>query len=253
MDEMAVCELVMILRVYALYARSKRVLVFLMTLWTAQIVLSAIGLSTGFAIPLPPGLVGCIYTGTHHLFPCLWVTPLVTDSVIFFMTIWRGRRYLTSFSGSPTNHVFVRDGAIYFLVIFLSNLANTLIFFVTTRGDLKPIAASFNQLLTSTMISRLVLNLRSAGIHEDNQPPGFTIPPISHDLRFAGRTTAAQGFTAISTVTEVTETTEGQKSEDIMLSDFSQAPAMDFKRSFPDPGEDVEFDRTRLVGGPRAV
>ncbi|KAH6873714.1 hypothetical protein BKA70DRAFT_1129856, partial [Coprinopsis sp. MPI-PUGE-AT-0042] len=171
----AIINVIMIIRVYALYHKSKYVLGVLLSLWTIQLVLSAIGLSTGHPISLPPGLVGCIHTGTHKLFPSLWVTPLVTDSVVFFLTMWRGREYLFKFHGSPMNHVFVRDGAVYFLIIFLSNLANTLIFFVTTRADLKPIAASFNQLLTSTIISRLYLNLRSAGSQPRHEMS------ISHD------------------------------------------------------------------------
>jgi len=39
----------MILRVYALYRRSLSILTFLMILWVAQIVISAIGLHTGFS------------------------------------------------------------------------------------------------------------------------------------------------------------------------------------------------------------
>jgi len=66
----------------------------------------------------------------------------------------------------------------YFLVIFMLNLLNTLIFLVSARHrftlphhskmlqlakeDLKVVGAQFTQLITSIMISRLVLNLRSA-------------------------------------------------------------------------------------------
>ncbi len=39
----------MILRVYALYRRSLYILIFLMILWGAQIITSAIGLHTGFS------------------------------------------------------------------------------------------------------------------------------------------------------------------------------------------------------------
>ena len=39
---------IMIIRVYALYGRNSYVLGFLMVLWTAQIVISSIGMKTGF-------------------------------------------------------------------------------------------------------------------------------------------------------------------------------------------------------------
>lgn len=70
-------SVIMILRVYALYNRSATIMAVLLTLWTAQIVVSAIGLHTGFgerlkgtlssetpinlffiAVPLPPTLTG---------------------------------------------------------------------------------------------------------------------------------------------------------------------------------------------------
>lgn len=91
---------IMILRVYALYNRSLRILVFLLALWAVQIIMSAYGLRTGFreqpflflgklfwrsqAAPLPKGLpgkriyfsissflitdLGCILSGQGPLF-----------------------------------------------------------------------------------------------------------------------------------------------------------------------------------------
>jgi len=160
---MSVGQLIMILRVFAVYERNRYIFAFLITLWFLQVVISAVGLHTGFAVPLPTGLTGCILTGKSALFPSLWIAPLITDSAIFFLTIYRTKRYLRFYhkSASPTITVLIRDGALYFLLIFLANLMNTLIYFLA-EPDLKAIGASFSQLLTSTMISRLVLNLRSA-------------------------------------------------------------------------------------------
>ncbi|KAJ3502187.1 hypothetical protein NLJ89_g8998 [Agrocybe chaxingu] len=157
----AVCQLIMILRVYALWGRSLHILVFLLVLWAAQIAVSVVGLRTGFPVPLPPILTGCILTGKGAVFPSLWVAPLVTDSCIFILTIWRTREYLRDSGKIPTIHVFVRDGALYFFTIFMANLMNTLIFFLA-EDDLKAIGASFSQLITAVMVSRLVLNLRSS-------------------------------------------------------------------------------------------
>ncbi|KAF9445267.1 hypothetical protein P691DRAFT_735258 [Macrolepiota fuliginosa MF-IS2] len=211
----AVGQLIMILRVFALYERSMRVLVFLMTLWLLQIVISAVGLQTGFPVPLPTGLAGCILTGTSPLFPSLWIAPLFTDSAVFFLTLYRTKRYLSnnrnlsspyasfpfrlkipilpstrsyratglslnapvetirlmSEVASRTITILVRDGALYFLLIFLANLMNALIYFLAAP-DLKAIGASFSQLITCTMISRLVLNLRSVSTSSFDQTFG---------------------------------------------------------------------------------
>ncbi|KAF8164768.1 hypothetical protein B0H34DRAFT_793228 [Crassisporium funariophilum] len=138
----------------------------LLHLWlSANVTLSSIGVATGFAVPLPPGFVGCIFTGSNPLFPTIWVMPLITDTFIFTLTLWRTHTYFRGSSDTPvwrrrTIQVFIRDGLLYFLVIFMANLVNTLIFFIG-EPDLKAVGASFSQLITATMISRLVLNLRS--------------------------------------------------------------------------------------------
>jgi len=133
-----------------------------------QVTLSSIGMTTGFAVPLPPGFVGCIFTGSNPLFPAVWVTPLVSDCCIFCLTLWRTRTFIKKSRRTPTIHIFLRDGLMYFLVIFMANFFNTLIFFLGPP-DLKAIGASFSQLITATMISRLVLNLRSLSYVSDSQ------------------------------------------------------------------------------------
>ncbi|KAF9458920.1 hypothetical protein BDZ94DRAFT_1312825 [Collybia nuda] len=157
----AVCELIMILRVYALYGRSGPILGFLMILWIIQITLSSISLTHGFPVSLPPGLVGCILTGEGPLFPAIWIMPLVTDFSVFLLMLWKSRDYIRQTRSTRTINVFLRDGSLYFLVICMANLLNTLLF-VMAESDLKVIGASFSQLITATMISRLVINLRSA-------------------------------------------------------------------------------------------
>jgi hypothetical protein len=103
--------------------------------------------------------------------------------------------------------IFVRDGVLYFLVVFLANLMNTLFFFVShilPRGpkysidiilqiaplDLKAVGASFSQLITAVMISRLVLNLRqsSAPTEEYSGSSAFNAPKRIVDQSFMTRT-----------------------------------------------------------------
>ncbi|KAJ3490881.1 hypothetical protein NLJ89_g11397 [Agrocybe chaxingu] len=124
-------------------------------MWVLQVILSSIGMTTGFAVPLPPGLVG-----SSALFPAVWVTPLATDFCIFILTVLRMRTHFRAARNTPTLQLILRDGVLYFLVILIANLVNTFFFFFS-EPDLKAIGASFSQLVTSTMISRLVLNLRS--------------------------------------------------------------------------------------------
>ncbi|KAF8522389.1 hypothetical protein JB92DRAFT_2706540, partial [Gautieria morchelliformis] len=123
-------------------------------------------------VSLPPGFVGCILTGSGRLFTPFWAMPLITDSVVFLLTILRTRLYANEKGRtSPLLQLFVRDGALYFLCIFSANLLNVVLFLVATE-DLKAIGASFSQIITSVMISRLVLNLRilRADMHGNSAP-----------------------------------------------------------------------------------
>jgi hypothetical protein len=90
----------------------------------------------------------------------LWAAPLFTDACIFFLTLWRTARYYRKkHAHMSTVQLVLRDGTIYFAVIFSANLMNTFIYFLAPE-DLKAMGASFSQILTAIMISRLQLNLR---------------------------------------------------------------------------------------------
>ncbi|KAF7782902.1 hypothetical protein Agabi119p4_2278 [Agaricus bisporus var. burnettii] len=185
----AVGQVIMILRVVAIYRGSKRIFTFLSIVLTGQIIISIVGLKDGFAVPLPPGLVGCILTGSNTLFPSVWIAPLVTDSFIFLLTIYRTkeniRTLFTSVSNGATSvtdravTILLRDGLMYYFLIFLANLMNCLIYFIA-EPDIKPIGASFSQLLTCTVISRLVLNLRSLSHGKSGDTSKRNATPFHH-------------------------------------------------------------------------
>ncbi|KAF9040753.1 hypothetical protein BJ165DRAFT_1549707 [Panaeolus papilionaceus] len=177
-----------------------------------QFVLLNATLTISEAVPLPPFLVGnyqdfrwcCILTGDSILLPAVWVTPLITDSCIFVLTVWRTRQYLTHSGKTPIMHIFLRDGAMYFFIIFLANLMNT-VFYFTAPDDLKAIGASFSQLITATMISRLVLNLRSVSdIKESSYHT--TLAPLrgvrTPEDTFVGRTLGSLGAELVDPGTE---------------------------------------------------
>ncbi|PPR02230.1 hypothetical protein CVT24_011458 [Panaeolus cyanescens] len=232
-------SVIMILRVYALYGQSKWILGFLLLLLTTQIVITAIGLSQGTRVPLPPFLTGksfetvlsdrvlipcdagCILTGDTPLFPAVWFMPLVTDTCIFVLTLWRARAYWKQSGSTPIMHIFLRDGAMYFFVIFLANLVNTVIYY-TAVEDLKAIGATFSQLITATMISRLVLNLRSISDGRNNRTSS-TAPSTLLPMQAASRRKVEDTF--------ITRTIVGNLGEDIMTA-FDSMDSESEKREY---------------------
>ncbi|KAF8530694.1 hypothetical protein JB92DRAFT_3182853 [Gautieria morchelliformis] len=110
------------------------------------------------------------HTGSGRLFTPFWVMPLITDLVVFLLMILCTRLYANENGRTLLLfQLFVRDGALYFLCIFSANLLNVVLFLVhhssVATEDLKAIGARFSQIITSVMILRLVLNLRT--LHPD--------------------------------------------------------------------------------------
>jgi len=156
----AVSEAIMMLRVYAIWQRNRYILILLSTLWVGQVAICGMGLAFTSRLPLPPGFVACIDTGVGKLFTPFWFMPLISDTFVFFLTLWRNRQYSRMNANLPLMQLFVRDGALYFLVIFSANLLNVTLY-LSAPDSLKNITAGFSQTITPVMVSRLVLNLRN--------------------------------------------------------------------------------------------
>ncbi|KAF8522545.1 hypothetical protein JB92DRAFT_3094244 [Gautieria morchelliformis] len=174
----AVAESIMMLRVYAIWERDGRILAFLGCLWVIQVAFCTMALVYTERVPLPSVLVGCMLTGSlSHagLFIPFWVMPLITDSAVFLLTLWRTQKFSRGHNKMALFQVLQRDGVLYFLCIFSANLLNVILF-LTAMDDLKALGAGFSQMITSLMISRLVINLRSlrTGFYISDHGP---IPP----------------------------------------------------------------------------
>jgi len=149
------------LRVYALWGRSNRILALLVFLWLLQVCLSAVAMTASEVVVLPPKFFGCIEAGSGSIWTPFWVMPLVSDTFVFILTILGTRNEGSNErKAMPMIERFRRDGVLYFVCIFGANLLNTCLFLAATE-DLKSLGAPFSQLLTSVMVSRLVLNLRA--------------------------------------------------------------------------------------------
>jgi len=163
---------IFILRLHAIYGRSYTVVAVGGALLLLELGLKIWAFTDGTVLPLPTGLIGCILVGKHNSrFVFTWVAELIFDSMVFFMTLWRCivlNRLRRGNTDSLVN-LILRDGVMYFGVIFVVNLANVLTFVLAT-ADIQAINASFSTLITSVMVSRLILNLRGAG-QPENPPP----------------------------------------------------------------------------------
>ncbi|KAF8198553.1 hypothetical protein BJ912DRAFT_1039409 [Pholiota molesta] len=178
----------LVMRMYALYERSRRVLALYLVVCTIVV---AIGLSAiidlrcalavfllfsffsdwaviggksqkSREVLLP---VGCGAHLTHYQairLGAAWAGMLAFDSLVFGMTLYKSLT-LARTPGVDLLTILLRDGAVYFAVMMAANLGNILTFVfggTFTRG----VATTFCNVISSVMISRLMLNLRDPAL-----------------------------------------------------------------------------------------
>lgn len=155
---------ILILRVYAIYNRARWVLILLSAIFLGEIAVMLWSVPGGSPAVLPPGWVGCLPSkkpGTGNRLSAMFMAALVFDSSVFLLTL--SRSIYLRFKNSTVGliQLIVRDGIIYFFIIFIVNLLN--VFLLTLApDDIGAINTPFASLITSTMVSRLMFNLRSA-------------------------------------------------------------------------------------------
>ncbi|KAF7299874.1 hypothetical protein HMN09_00994600 [Mycena chlorophos] len=176
-----IVALILIVRTYALYGRSRRILLFFAVLIPCTLAVALFGILRSLHAPDKVGSVS-IYLGCvspkgrvqSEGFLIAWGSLAVFDTVIFGMTMWwtvmegfwgtmrEGVR--REMKGIYAMRIFVRDGAVYFIVIILFSIANLITFGLNdpySRG----IASVFGNIVSSVMISRLMLNLRDPALN----------------------------------------------------------------------------------------
>jgi len=154
-------ELMLILRVHALYNQNKRILVLLIMLFIGNILGFLVG-----AIYLvkhmseAPSSVGQIFVGCQRTLPPLfyaeWIPLLVFESLIVILTMYKAlayRRYI------PALRVLARDSMIYFSVVFLF-LMNNVLFARFTRESLRGMWVQPATLASCLAVARMTLNIR---------------------------------------------------------------------------------------------
>ncbi|KAI0065299.1 hypothetical protein BV25DRAFT_1913898 [Artomyces pyxidatus] len=153
------------MRVYALYDRNRYVLVFL-------ILVAAMGVAVACWVVVTKGVdatevITTAVPGCNQLLDneggqrlaLAWSGVLVFDTSVFVLTLSKAFR-LGLGSGGKLLKVLVRDGALYFTVLFLANLGNILML-LHAPPVLKDSSTTLTNVLSSTLVSRVMLNLRS--------------------------------------------------------------------------------------------
>jgi len=160
-----VVGVLLLVRTYALYEQSRRVLALLVCCAVAGTTVACWSLVHGQAIDVATEYffpLGCLSPMSQTLalrYAAAWGGLLAFDTLVFGLTIYKTLVQHRRAVGSSLFTLILRDGAIYFGVMVTLNTANILILVYggpLTRGDL----TMFTNISASVMITRLMLNLR---------------------------------------------------------------------------------------------
>ncbi|KAH8920048.1 hypothetical protein BT69DRAFT_444843 [Atractiella rhizophila] len=114
------------------------------------------------ALHLLPGLRGCISVGrVQNRQWVYWVPLLLYDTTATMFTLVP---IITHWNNTPPTRllsIFIRDGVLYFIIVFICNLVNV-IYFSVPRVLISSLNAPLAIAFTTMMASRIVLHLRSA-------------------------------------------------------------------------------------------
>ncbi|KAJ7429740.1 hypothetical protein B0H11DRAFT_1024992 [Mycena galericulata] len=158
----------LILRTYALYERNKRVLALMLTVTIGAVIVGLWSVITGKSRDTQDDLrlyLGCnlaISEAQGVSLASAWAGVAAFDCMIFLLTLFKVFSQRRT-RGVDLLTVLLRDGSMYFGVMFMSNLSNILTLVLGspyTRG----IATTFTNIISSVMITRLMLNLRDPSL-----------------------------------------------------------------------------------------
>ncbi|KAI5119662.1 hypothetical protein M0805_007753 [Coniferiporia weirii] len=188
---------IFILRTYCIYNRSLKVAGVIALFLIVEVVVKLFTtIVWGQAVTLPPGFVACVLSVSPEnagKFIIYWVTELCTDAVVLGLTIYRSYTAFRTSGGFSHTHIWrviIKDGIIYFLVMFGANLT-TVLMYLTAAQDIKASNADFGVMINSLMTARLILNLKAAATTETadakvEYSSGFEAAPPAWEANLLG-------------------------------------------------------------------
>ncbi|EKM51479.1 uncharacterized protein PHACADRAFT_261628 [Phanerochaete carnosa HHB-10118-sp] len=161
---LAVCSAVHVIRIHAIYDKSRNVLTVMGGLFALQIIVTAICCGFYQVTPLEVGQ-GCIASPKHNWVGLYWLsaTLLYTASLVLAL-----RRSFRSLKDKPISYwkLMLRDGLNLYAAIWAVNMVNMLFWFIVkpTGPDdpIRVIVTSMAAVLTTSMTLRIILAVRGS-------------------------------------------------------------------------------------------
>lgn len=166
-------QIILQLRLYVLYDRSRRVSLLVGSAFVAEIlavsaILVTANLTSGTTIELIPGLKFCTNTGVSNGFYVFWLPILSFECILCALAAWAGVRRSRN-SANPTSvtnkirllDVLIKGNVVYFITIFLVSVVNA-VMWGTLSEEWIEVPEGFPHAGTVIAGCQLILHIRDA-------------------------------------------------------------------------------------------
>jgi len=176
----AVAEVVLLKRTYAIWGQSRKILYVLILLSTTLIpsaVVMEMDLSTlEFPLSPFPTIVPCISSGEKSILYIDYAILLGLESVVLSLTIWIGVKQWRE-KLDPLRTVLYRDAVTFSSILFVTSIANVTVLAGTSSIALHLLMLEPQRVLHSVLTSRIILHLRIAST--DTEEKAETMPSMN--------------------------------------------------------------------------
>ncbi|ETW74923.1 hypothetical protein HETIRDRAFT_332579 [Heterobasidion irregulare TC 32-1] len=158
-----ISELILILRTYALYDRSRKFFYFFGFLWVsgtgvASWAVAVFVQSIVFERRANPKIAGCYMAVVN---PVVFICFMALFIVETWFTLWKGFRIWRQVRMSSLLATFYKDSILFYLAIFPLTIGNIIVF-LTAPDELLDLLDTMTRVFHSIFACRILLHLRSA-------------------------------------------------------------------------------------------
>ncbi|OBZ78428.1 hypothetical protein A0H81_02392 [Grifola frondosa] len=172
-------EIILIIRIYVLYNRSRRVLIAILGLFAASIVVTFVGVHIASSRLLYDEQ--CFVSSAPTIFIAAWVAPAIFDTVLCILILMKfGESWREGLGKSPILNIIVRDGIWAYLLVLIMMVLNCLTYTVV-RHTLSGTLYFWTLSILSFVGSHVLLNLRQIG---SDGPPFWATESSFSDIQF---------------------------------------------------------------------
>lgn len=175
-----IVQVILQLRIYALYERSRSVLIFLLVLCALEIVVMAVLVGVTMShlerVPILSTANGCAYQGLLKASSLIWIPGLIFEPILFLLVAYKAWGSNKRYPTIPIVRQIARDSLFYFVAVFAELLASAVVWLHAPQyiNIFNPWSAA----LPSLLGCRLMLNMREA-VYSQDKPNTYILESFS--------------------------------------------------------------------------